>query len=295
VAKTVKFNLRFGDKLIRTVEDLQENFAMEDVLIHFENGLLKKFLERREYTDYVKKIDALSEKKLSIDLVASELVSIFELDMGKDAINEYAEVLHLRRENRKTYENYIQGKMNVQEVIEKHFEGYYKIVSSLIEDKNDLGKIKARTQELLDTYENILEINWLDLYFKLDDAGALYPIYHMLTKEFFRDRWLVTKSVKDQLENSTIDAINEYEDEFDNGANPWIKKSNKADASYWEDIVASGKTYMVLYVPTNAKVREPGNFDNEMESSALNYKFITFNGIQYRHNSTSQYIFFVEV
>ena len=305
MAKTVKFNMRFGDSLIRTVEDLQDNFSMEDVIAHYENGLLKKFLERRGYADFAQKIEELPSKELADDSLARELVSIFHIDADKDTVDEYAEILRLRRENQAAYEAYAQGEMKAREAVEKYFADYDKLVNCLIENKNELGKIRAGVQELLDTYSRILEKDWRALYVRLEDSGALYPICHMLTKGFFRHRWLPeiagtsahfnerhpdTEPVYKQLVSAFKSEINNAQDDH-----PWLKKSNKADAAYWEDIVAAGKTYMILQVPNGAKVRAPGDIDNEMVPAALNDKFINLDGIQYRHNSKIDYLYFAEV
>lgn len=44
MAKTIKFNLICDGHPIRTLEDLRENFSIEDVLEYYGNGLLEKWL-----------------------------------------------------------------------------------------------------------------------------------------------------------------------------------------------------------------------------------------------------------
>ena len=44
MAKTIKFNLICDNKPIRTIEDLRENFSIEDVLEYYNNGLLQHWL-----------------------------------------------------------------------------------------------------------------------------------------------------------------------------------------------------------------------------------------------------------
>ena len=39
MAKTIKFNLICDDKPVRTIEDLQNNFSIEDVLEYYNNKL----------------------------------------------------------------------------------------------------------------------------------------------------------------------------------------------------------------------------------------------------------------
>lgn len=42
MAKTIKFNLICDDKPVRTIEDLQENFSIEDVLKYYQNDMRVK-------------------------------------------------------------------------------------------------------------------------------------------------------------------------------------------------------------------------------------------------------------
>ena len=41
----IKFNLNFGGEQIRTLDDLRDNFSIEDVLDVYNNGLLVKLLD----------------------------------------------------------------------------------------------------------------------------------------------------------------------------------------------------------------------------------------------------------
>lgn len=50
MAKTIKFNLILDDKPVRTIEDLRENFSIEDILELYNNGLLQSWLEVRGYS-----------------------------------------------------------------------------------------------------------------------------------------------------------------------------------------------------------------------------------------------------
>lgn len=53
MAKTIKFNLICDEKPVRTVEDLQNNFSIEDVLDYYRNGLLTRWLKVRGYIPWI--------------------------------------------------------------------------------------------------------------------------------------------------------------------------------------------------------------------------------------------------
>lgn len=55
----IKFNLNFGGEQIRTLDDLRENFSIEDVLDVYNNGLLVKWLDVRNYKNELEKVKAI--------------------------------------------------------------------------------------------------------------------------------------------------------------------------------------------------------------------------------------------
>ena len=56
MAKTIKFNLILDGYPVRTLEELQEHFSLEDMANYFENGLLERWLEVRGYEDELKAV-----------------------------------------------------------------------------------------------------------------------------------------------------------------------------------------------------------------------------------------------
>ena len=59
MAKTIKFNLVCDQKPVRTIEDLQNNFSIEDVLSYYHNGLLTRWLEVRGYEEELEKVKTM--------------------------------------------------------------------------------------------------------------------------------------------------------------------------------------------------------------------------------------------
>lgn len=64
MAKTIKFNLICDNKPIRTIEDLRENFSIEDVLEYYNNGLLQRWLLVRGYDEYLREVKNINSKKI---------------------------------------------------------------------------------------------------------------------------------------------------------------------------------------------------------------------------------------
>ena len=59
MAKTIKFNLICDNTPVRTIEDLQNNFSIEDVLDYYRNGLLCRWLKVRGYEKELKKVEEI--------------------------------------------------------------------------------------------------------------------------------------------------------------------------------------------------------------------------------------------
>jgi len=297
MAKTVKFNMKFGETYIRSVEDLQDNFIMDDVLEHFENGLLLKFLRRKGFDRYADKVAMLTDKNLDMGETAIELTEIFGITAGKEALSEYAESIKIRREKQQAYEAYAKGMAKEQTVIQKYVADYLTIVNQLVDYKDDLGKIEALVWDLIDTYMSVLLFDWRALFFNLVNNAALYPICHMLTYDFFRERWLTKDDHEIVPGDRQVMANRLFQDvkaalktpkDF-----PWIKKYS-SDADYWEDVEDTGKSYIVLFAPRGSMVRAFGDTSSEYDADEINDIFISLDGIQYRHDDDEE-LFYAEV
>ncbi|WP_270657721.1 hypothetical protein [Aeromonas sp. Y293-4] len=61
MTKTIKFNLIVDGKPIRNLDELRENFNIEDVLAFYRNGLLSRWLESRDLTEEFSELKTISE------------------------------------------------------------------------------------------------------------------------------------------------------------------------------------------------------------------------------------------
>jgi len=299
MAKKIKFNLKFGDTSIRTLSDLRENFSLDDVLEYFENGVLYKFLERRDYQEEAEKIKKLSaeQSRDNEEATLRGLLDILGLSAEKDALEEYLEARRFRLERERRFAAYINDVSKEQKAIIEYFDGYEQTVKGLIENRDALGKIRAHTKELLDHYKPILEKDYLALLERLTEAQAFYPVLHMLSHDFFRNNWWIEaaantqpKAMKDFVRNM-LTAIDEKDAKT---KLPWLQTGEKF-SEHWEDIEVPGKQYMILSAPPYSKVRRPNDPKNEFTADKLSNNFKIFDGIQFRCNSKTKPLFYVEV
>lgn len=94
MAKTIKFNLRLNNNQIRNIEDLQNNFSIEDMLSYYENGLLHRWLNVHGYIDElngVKKINSVTPKE-----IITKLIKIFNIDDNIENLEESLYILNFQ-------------------------------------------------------------------------------------------------------------------------------------------------------------------------------------------------------
>lgn len=299
MAKKIKFNLKFGETSIRTLSDLQENFSLDDVLENFENGMLYKFLERRDYKEEAEKIKMLAtdQSRGALEVTLRGLLDVFGMSEEKNLLEEFLELRRFLLEREKRFTAYVDDVSKEQKIINEYFDGYERTVKGLIENCNALGKIRAHTKELLDNYKLIIEKDYSALLKRLTEETALYPVLHMLTHDFFKNIWKLDatddtelpemKKFKNIIEKIDID-VN------DKSTFPWLQTGEKF-SEHWEDIEVPGKEYMILNAPPSAKVRKPNDVKNEFTANDINLKFKTFDGIQFRCINSSYPLVYVEV
>ena len=93
MAKTIKFNLICDEKPVRTIEDLQNNFSIEDVLEYYYNGLLQRWLKVRGYETELEKVSAITTED-SMEII-KELIKIFEVSVEEEEVEESIYMLKL--------------------------------------------------------------------------------------------------------------------------------------------------------------------------------------------------------
>lgn len=98
MAKTIKFNLICDQKPVRTIEDLQQNFSIEDILAYYHNGLLIRWLKVRGYAEELKKVTAIVETE-DIGII-KKLIEIFGVVTDYQSVEEDIYILKYLEEQK---------------------------------------------------------------------------------------------------------------------------------------------------------------------------------------------------
>ena len=135
MAKTIKFNLICDGTPIRTIEDLQNNFSIEDVLAYFNNQLLHRWLCVRGYEQELEAVSAITNAEPMT--VIKKLIRIFNVSTDKEKVEESVYILRYLDERKELYNIYKQEKNNVTHIIEDYAAGYRQLVDGILENPTD--------------------------------------------------------------------------------------------------------------------------------------------------------------
>lgn len=294
MAKTIKFNLILNNNPVRNIEELQNNFSIEDMIEYYNNGLLERWLTVRGYTEYldmVKKINVSS----NIELI-KELIKIFNIESDEIKIEEGIAILNYISERTKLLEEYEKSNYKAKAVIADYHSGYYEVISDILENKDNMEKIKANIKEIEENYMGLLNLNYEEVYFKFIKNAPL-AIFAMLMNSKMRsyfisneDQCSSNKIVHDDLKKFLS---NKYELKQKLGEDLRIFKGNTKE--YWKDIEPQNKKFMILSMEFGNLVRSAGKFGEELDAKDVNNLFLILDGIDYKSNSVYDELLYMEV
>lgn len=228
MAKTIKFNLICDGKSIRTIEDLQENFSVEDILKYYENGLLLRWLKVRGYEEeYIKVLAIASQEKME---VIKELIQIFQIETNEEKIEENIYILQYLEERETLFKTFEQDNFKVDNIINEYSLGYRKLVDTILKNPDDAGYIKATIAEIVANYGWVLKLDHRELFWKLTDVSPL-AIMCLLMNADVRNFYLpLPKEIDEDVDPSAVAAkaitslMTTIAPELEYTAN-WIEKS----------------------------------------------------------------------
>lgn len=194
MAKTIKFNLICDNKPIRTIEDLQNNFSIEDMLAYYNNQLLHRWLDVRDYKDELEKVRAITADK-PVEIV-KELIKIFNVASDDKKIEESVYILEYLEERKKLCSIYEKENYKTKLIIDDYKNGYVKLVDDILKNPNDDAIIKANISEIMLNYAWIFQFDYRNLFYSLKGKSAL-AIMCLLMNEHSRKYFLPIETKKE--------------------------------------------------------------------------------------------------
>lgn len=314
MAKTIKFNLICDGQPVRTIEDLQENFSVEDMLGYFESGLLLRWLKVRDYKDEYKEVSEISTKD---DLeIAKKLIKIFNVETDEKEIAKDVYMLQFLKERSQKISKYDSNRLEIDEIVKDYTKEYADLVKEIMDNSDDISRIKANITEIVNNYKPVLQLNYRELFWKMADRDYLLVIICFLmnsvTRKYYLDagqpendkKNMDTTIKKDKEEiykkicsyfEPSADIYKSTEDDIVKVLGDNVSVFDGKTDEYWKDLEVKGKKYMILGIGTRDKVRAAGDHNGDLSYDDVNNKFPIVDGIDYMSNSTTSKLMYMEV
>lgn len=305
MAKTIKFNLICDGYPVRTIEDLQDNFSIEDILLYYNNKLLHRWLNVRGYSDELKKVSAIiSEKPVEI---IKELIKIFNIVCDEKKVEENVYMIEFLEERKKLCSIYDAENYKVEEIIGDYEKEYRKLVEGILDNPNDIARIKANIAEMVANYKWTFRLNHRNLFYVLREKSDL-AIMCLLMNEHSRKYYLpIEKKNEDGTVIIDINCDNDKATMFEQICDMITLPEFKAKLGenlisfsgitdgYWKDLESKGKKYMIISMGAGDYVRSAGKIGGDLSHTDVTNKFVIVDGIDYKSNSTTRQLLYMEV
>lgn len=305
MAKTIKFNLVCDGNPVRTLEDLQNNFSIEDVLAYYHNGLLHRWLCVRGYEKELKAVSSISRTE-PMDII-KELIQIFDVVVDAKEVEESIYILQYLEERKERCACYEKENYNTTHIIADYEDGYHQLVRKILDNPKDSAIIKAAIEEMATNYAWILQLNHRSLFFTLKVRSPL-ALMCLLMNEKTRYYYLpVERKKEDGTTILDIETDCDKKDMFEYirniVKNPIFLGSIKDEVvsfsgvtdGYWKDLEPKGKKYMIISMGSGDYVRSSGNSGGDLSSTDVTDKFVILDGIDYKSNSNVRKLTYMEV
>ena len=161
---TIKFALPCDGQPVRTIEQLQENFNINDVLEHYESGKLADWLESRAYMAELEAVKTIN-KKASMLEQAKELCKIFNIPADE---SQLMQVVELEADSKE-----IELKGQPKDNIGVYIKEYRGLVKQLLNGAGNYEELLRRIQK---EYKFLYELNRAELYWQLFDNKQVEAI-----------------------------------------------------------------------------------------------------------------------
>lgn len=292
MAKTIKFNLICDEKPIRTIEDLQNNFSIEDVLTYYNNKLLHRWLSVRGYDAELKAVSAITTDD-SIEII-KELIHIFNVETDEKKVEESIYMFQYQEERRQTYEIYKIENYNVVNIIEDYEHDYLQLVRGILMNPNDVSLIKANIAEMVSNYDWVFELNQRELFWNLmkrSPLGVMCLLMNEESRKYYlpggdnEDKKRMFQAICNLIEQSDFEKLLRGN---------LITFSGMTDG-YWKDLEPKGKKFMIVSMEIGDFVRSAGKSGGDLTGSDIKNAFVILDGIDYKSNYSSHKLRYMEV
>lgn len=291
MAKTIKFNLILDNYPVRNIEGLQEHFSIEDILKYFENGLLLRWLDVRDYEKQYAEVAAI-DKSLDKKEIILALVGIFDVvEMDVSDVEKAVSILTYLDKEKELNAIYEKNGFAKKEIVNDYHLGYASLIMHMEENKENMAILKADAIQMERAYFGLFELNHYELFYRLMKS-APKAIFAILTRDAFREFWIgeeahskIYRSVTELLDKTRVKEI----------LGDDLKIVKRDTQAMWDPIERQQVKLMVISIASGTFIKNAGEFSEKLGDTDVNYKLVKFNGLEYQCNNASYELMYMEV
>jgi len=208
-AKVIKFNLHCNGVSIRTIEELQNNFNIDDVLVYFKTNQLQKWLQNRHYDEYAEKVAKLKPDENDMQNI-KKLSEIFGLHIDDSMLKEFELIKQYQEEKFKKLGEYSKLQESRDAVRDDYFKNYTNLLNEIERYPNDKERIKVNIDIIAHEYKGLFDMDYRRVFYRLKDISPLAIMCFLMnenTREYFISNKIPLKPADDK---ETKDKINAY-------------------------------------------------------------------------------------
>jgi len=296
--KQIKFNLILDGKPVRTIEELQDNFNLDDILDYFFNGLLEKWLKVRKYDSFLAQVQKINAK-IEIVEISKKLINIFNIELNDEAIF-YANFL---QNHKKNLENLAKTKVRTSQVITNYHKQYNKLKSEIDSNQYNLAYLKNGVSFLEKRFFELFVLEHEKLvqyYFDTNILMLIAMMFNNKLRKFVIENYTIKTrissilAIRETMIKEIFNELKNLKDDEPHRLKKYIKTFQKNSSKEW--IKLTDEDTLIIRSNAGVKLREPNNPESELgyvyaKSSVL--KGLEFQS--FKNNHFVQYILLKDI
>lgn len=282
MTKAIKFNLILDGKPVRNLEELRDNFNIEDILASYRNGLLNRWLETRGLSGEIADLEKIPEDDIE---AAKALCQIFHGKPTNKQIETAVYPFAFRQKEIERLERYENLEAKKTEIIRAYHGNYTKLLSSIEERSADYPFVKSAIAEIFTRYFELYMLDARAFYDRFIKEHPLVILAILANSDMRPHIAKELSSIKQDMASIVWPTPNL----------PHIQSFEGETEGYWKDLKPKGAHYLVIQIVNGNLIRNCGINGEELKADDVNGKFPILDGIDYKSNSSVDKLVYMEV
>jgi len=293
MAKKIRFNLILDGEAVRNLEGLRTNFNLDDILAYLKNGVLERWLEVREYSDILNKIQSL-DKTLDTVQISKLLLEIFEIDNIDDEAIFYLQFLNSKEQYLNSLAN---TDLNIKDIRKTYHNKYENLKLEISKNKHNLKYLKEAVSEIEREYLELFKLEYLQIlnYYAKENILMIIAILmnSSLRKYILDNREIQSKissiiSIRDEMINDIYMQSKSFQG-VDRDIKPNLITFKQDTDQKWVQL--EHEDSLVLKSNAGTKLRDMN--DIEKEISHIYAKGIVLQGLEFQSFKDSHFVTYI--